>query len=56
LTGTPLLQVDALVKRYFAPGWARRETFRLEADLTVDSPQTVGLLGPNARARRRCSS
>ena len=51
MTGAPLLQVEALVKRYFAPGWPRRETFRLEADLTVDSPQTVGLLGPNGSGK-----
>jgi ABC-type multidrug transport system ATPase subunit len=49
--GAPLLRVDALVKRYFAPGWPRRETFRLEADLVVDAPQTVGLLGPNGSGK-----
>jgi ABC-type branched-subunit amino acid transport system ATPase component len=47
----PILRVDALVKRYFAPGWPRRETFRLEADLAVDAPQTVGLLGPNGSGK-----
>jgi ABC-type branched-subunit amino acid transport system ATPase component len=49
--GGPLLRIDALVKRYFAPDWPRRETFRLEADLTVDTPQTVGLLGPNGSGK-----
>ena len=29
---TPLLRVEALEKRYHAPGWPRRETFHLEAD------------------------
>jgi energy-coupling factor transporter ATP-binding protein EcfA2 len=49
--GAPILRVDALVKRYFAPGWPRRETFRLEADLVVAAPQTVGLLGPNGSGK-----
>ncbi len=47
----PLLRLEFLVKRYFAPGWPRRETFRLEADFVVDAPQTVGLLGPNGSGK-----
>ena len=47
----PLLRVDSLVKRYHAPGWPRRETFRLDADFTVDAPSTIGLLGPNGSGK-----
>ena len=47
----PLLRVDSLVKRYHAPGWPRRETFRLDADFTVDTPSTIGLLGPNGSGK-----
>jgi len=49
--GAPLLKLEGLVKRYFAPGWPRRETFRLEADLDVNAPQTIGLLGPNGSGK-----
>lgn len=48
---TPLLRVASLVKRYHAPGWPRRETFRLEADFSVDAPCTIGLLGPNGSGK-----
>jgi ABC-type branched-subunit amino acid transport system ATPase component len=48
---TPAVRVEGLVKRYFAPGWRKRETFRLEADFTVDAPQTIGLLGPNGSGK-----
>ncbi len=47
----PAVRVEGLVKRYFAPGWPRRETFRLEADFTVHGPQTVGLLGANGSGK-----
>src|SRR4029453_4418501 len=40
-----------LQKRYHAPGWARRESFRLEADFVVDAPRTIGLLGPNGSGK-----
>ncbi len=50
--GTPaLLHVDRLVKRYYAPGLARRQTFSLEADFRVDAPGTIGLLGPNGSGK-----
>ncbi len=48
---SPLLRVDSLVKRYHARGWPRRESFRLEADFTVDAPRTIGLLGPNGSGK-----
>ncbi len=47
----PLLHVDALVKRYYAPGFARRTTFTLAADFRVDVPQTIGVLGPNGSGK-----
>lgn len=47
----PLLEVASLVKRYHAPGWPRRETFRLEADFTVGAPRAIGLLGPNGSGK-----
>ncbi len=46
-----LLKVDGLVKRYFAPGWRRRETFNLQADFEVDAPRSIGLLGPNGSGK-----
>ena len=48
---TPLLRVEALEKRYHAPGWPRRETFHLEADFAVAEPRTIGLLGPNGSGK-----
>jgi energy-coupling factor transporter ATP-binding protein EcfA2 len=47
----PLLHAQGLEKRYFAPGWPRRETFALHAELRVEAPQTVGLLGPNGSGK-----
>ncbi len=47
----PLLHVDRLAKRYYAPGLARRQTFSLEADFRVDAPATIGLLGPNGSGK-----
>ena len=49
--GKPLLHVDGLVKRYYAPGLARRPTFTLAADFRVDAPQTIGVLGPNGSGK-----
>ena len=46
-----LLKVDGLVKRYYAPGWPRRETFTLQADFQVDAPRSIGLLGPNGSGK-----
>ena len=47
----PLLHVDGLVKRCYAPGFARRPTFTLSADFRVDMPQTIGVLGPNGSGK-----
>jgi ABC-type multidrug transport system ATPase subunit len=49
--GAPLLHADGLVKRYFAPGLARRVTFTLAADFRVDRPQAIGVLGPNGSGK-----
>jgi ABC-type branched-subunit amino acid transport system ATPase component len=46
-----LVRVDRVVKRYFAPGWRRRESFRLEADFAVAAPCTIGLLGANGSGK-----
>jgi ABC-type multidrug transport system ATPase subunit len=46
-----LVRVEGLQKRYFAPGWPRRETFSLRADLTVEAPQTIGVMGPNGSGK-----
>jgi ABC-type multidrug transport system ATPase subunit len=47
----PLVHCERLVKRYFAGGFPRRETFALPADLVVDTPQTIGVLGPNGSGK-----
>ena len=46
-----LVRVEQVVKRYFAPGWRRRESFRLEADFAVAAPRTIGLLGANGSGK-----
>jgi ABC-type multidrug transport system ATPase subunit len=48
---TPLVRVEGLVKRYFARGVPRRETFALHADLTVEAPRTIGVMGPNGSGK-----
>jgi ABC-type branched-subunit amino acid transport system ATPase component len=47
----PLLVVDGLKKVYRAGLFNRRETFRLEADFTIDSPRIVGVMGPNGSGK-----
>lgn len=46
-----LVRVEGLRKQYFAPGWPRRATFTLEADLSVSEPQTIGVIGPNGSGK-----
>jgi ABC-type multidrug transport system ATPase subunit len=48
---TPLVRVERLEKRYYAPGWPRRQTFSLAADFTVDAPRTIGVMGPNGSGK-----
>lgn len=48
---TPLLRIDGLVKQY-ARGWPRRETtFELRADLQVDRPCVIGVMGANGAGK-----
>lgn len=47
----PLLKVEGLQKRYYARSWRRRETFSLVADLVVEAPQTIGVMGPNGSGK-----
>ena len=48
---TSLLQVQGLVKRY-RRGWPRAQTtFELRADLAVDGPAVVGVLGANGTGK-----
>jgi len=48
---TPLLHVDGLVKRY-TRGWLQRETsFELQADLRIDGPGIVGVMGANGAGK-----
>jgi ABC-type branched-subunit amino acid transport system ATPase component len=49
--GASLVSVDALEKRYYAPGWPRRTTFSLSADFRVDAPATIGVMGPNGSGK-----
>lgn len=47
----PLLQVQELVKRY-ARGWPRAQTtFELQADLQIDGPGVVGVMGANGTGK-----
>ena len=48
---TPVLEVHSLVKRYTTGLLRRRETFRLEADLTMRDAAIVGVMGPNGSGK-----
>lgn len=48
---TPALQVEGLVKRYYRSRMSRAAAFTLAADLTVQGPQTIGVLGPNGSGK-----
>ena len=48
----PLLKVDSLVKRYWRrSGWRRHTTFALEAELQIDAPSIVGVMGANGSGK-----
>lgn len=47
----PMLHVDKLVKTYGKGTFRKQETFRLEADFTIEKPQIVGLMGPNGSGK-----
>ncbi|MDE2791587.1 MAG: ATP-binding cassette domain-containing protein [Paracoccaceae bacterium] len=47
----PILEVRGLVKRYARGLFRRRETFRLEADLTMHDSSIVGVMGPNGSGK-----
>jgi ABC-type multidrug transport system ATPase subunit len=48
---TPMLEVKGLKKIYQRGFIKREETFRLEADFTIDKPQVVGVMGPNGSGK-----
>lgn len=47
----PMMHVDRLVKTYSKGVFQKQETFRLEADFTIEAPQIVGLMGPNGSGK-----
>jgi len=47
----PLLKVDNLTKVYTRGLFAKRETFRLEADFEVAGPAIIGVMGPNGSGK-----
>lgn len=47
----PILRVDTLRKSYHRGLFNRTETFRLEADFTVEQPGIVGVMGPNGSGK-----
>jgi ABC-type multidrug transport system ATPase subunit len=48
---TPLLEVDRLRKVYTRGFLNKQETFRLEADFTIEEPAIVGMMGPNGSGK-----
>jgi ABC-type branched-subunit amino acid transport system ATPase component len=51
MTDSPLLVVDGLVKEYRSGFLNQRVSFRLEADLRIDEPAIVGMMGPNGSGK-----
>ena len=49
--GAPLLQVEGLTKVYSQGLFNRRQTFRLDADFTIEEPAIVGMMGPNGSGK-----
>src|SRR5690606_27756328 len=50
-SGAPLISLQGLSKIYTSGLIARRQTFRLDADLTIDGPGIVGVVGPNGAGK-----
>ena len=48
---TPLLDVKGLKKVYTRGTLRRQETFRLEAEFTIEEPAIVGMMGPNGSGK-----
>lgn len=48
---TPMLAVNGLRKIYQRGLISKEETFRLEADFTIDEPGIVGVMGPNGSGK-----
>lgn len=51
MMAAPILDVRNLVKTYTRGLLAKQETFRLEADFTVDGPAIIGIMGPNGSGK-----
>ena len=47
----PLLEVSGLRKVYTRGFLNKQETFRLEADFTIEEPAIVGMMGPNGSGK-----
>ncbi len=50
-SGAPLIALQNLQKVYTRGLIARQQTFKLEADLTIDGPGIVGVVGPNGAGK-----
>jgi ABC-type multidrug transport system ATPase subunit len=48
---TPLLDVKGLQKVYTRGKLRRQETFRLQAEFTIEEPAIVGMMGPNGSGK-----
>jgi ABC-type multidrug transport system ATPase subunit len=51
ISRTPLIALQSLCKIYTSGLVARRQTFRLDANLTIDRPSIVGVVGPNGAGK-----
>lgn len=51
MANVPLLQVQGLAKQYTRGFWNKQVTFSLNADLTVEGPAIVGVMGPNGSGK-----
>ena len=50
-SSTPLIELQKLQKVYTRGLIARQQTFKLEADLTIERPGIVGVVGPNGAGK-----